>query len=75
LALAGLLFGNAAVLTILFPVFLLHGAAEVGAVHLHHAGQLALHLLRADGLAQLVRQDERRLVLYQPIWLGRLLTH
>jgi hypothetical protein len=66
LAPAGLFLSRAAVGTIGLAVRLFDLAAEIGAVDRDFAGQLGfvrIVYFRAHRLAQLVRQDERRLVL------------
>jgi Domain of unknown function (DUF6471) len=63
LALAGEVGFQAAVLAVLFPVFRLVVAAEVGAIDLNNAVELAGAVLKRHGFPQLVREDERRLVL------------
>ena len=66
LALAGLLFGRAAVGAILLAVRLPDPAAEIGAVDRNRAGEIGLigvEHLRTDRLAELMSKHERRFVL------------
>ncbi len=63
LALAGLVLGLAAVDAVGLLIGGLHVAAEIGAIDLDLTRQGALVTVGRDGLADLVREDEGRLVL------------
>ena len=67
LALTGLILGPATVATVLSVVTRLHAAAKIGAVDLDLTGQGALVSIGRNGLADLVRHDEGRLVLHVQI--------
>jgi hypothetical protein len=58
-----LVCGQAAVLAVLLPVLRANMTAEIRAVDLHHAVEVHGVIARRHRLAQLVRQDEGRLVL------------
>ena len=67
LALARTVESKATVLAVVLVIFRLHVATEIGAVDFHDAVKLAPHLFAGHRFAQLVRKDERGLVLHVQI--------